>query len=59
MKASVPWVLLGALVLYRRTWGAKTPEEVDALRRRLALAHRETREWQDEARMWRALCLEK
>jgi hypothetical protein len=54
MKAAVPWVLLGALVLYRRTWGAKTAEDVDDLRRRLAVAHRETKDWQGEARMWRA-----
>lgn len=54
MKAAIPWALLGALVLYRHTWGSKTADEVDALRRRLALAHRQTQDYQQEARYWRA-----
>ncbi|MFD9893357.1 hypothetical protein ACFWY9_28770 [Amycolatopsis sp. NPDC059027] len=54
MKTAIPWVLLGALILYRRTWGAKTADDVDDLRRRLSVAHRETADWQNEARHWRA-----
>lgn len=54
MKTAIPWVLLGLLVLYRRTWGAENADEFAALRRRLACAHRETKDWQNEARYWRA-----
>ena len=48
-KTLIPWALLGLLVLYRRTWGAC---DCDALGRRLAVAHRETKDWQNEARFW-------
>lgn len=51
MIRAVPWVILGLLVLYRKTWGAC---DCPGLKRRLGVAHRETRDWQNEARYWRA-----
>lgn len=51
MRVAIPWAALGLLVLYRRTWGAC---DCESLRRRLTVAHRETKDWQNEARYWRA-----
>lgn len=40
-----PWILLGAVVWYRRTWGAC---DCEALRRRLVAAQREVHGYQVE-----------
>lgn len=50
----VPWLALAAYILYRHTWGR---DEVDALRRRLAIAHRETNDWRAEAWQWKELAV--
>jgi hypothetical protein len=52
----LPWLLLGTVLLYRKTWGAC---QCDDLGRRLAIAHRETQGYLNEARYWRALAEEK
>lgn len=51
MTRAVPWIILGLLVLYRKTWGAC---DCPGLKRRLVVARREARDWQNEARYWRA-----
>lgn len=54
MKTAIPWALLALATLYRFTWGRPDP---DGLRRRLNLAHRETREWRAEAIQWKQLAV--
>jgi hypothetical protein len=44
------WAVLGALILYRRTWGSQNAEEIQGLRRRLVAAHREVAGYQVENR---------
>lgn len=46
------WLFLGLYVVYRRTVKAC---DCEGLRRRLVIAHRETRDYQDEARIYQAL----
>lgn len=43
----IPWAILGALVLYRRTWGAC---DCEGLKDRLRAAHREVAGYQLENR---------
>lgn len=54
MKTAIPWLLLTVALAYRLTWGRP---DADGLRRRLALAHRETAEWRAEAIQWKQLAV--
>lgn len=52
---ALPWLALAAYITYRHTWGT---DEVDALKRRLAVAHRESNDYLNEARYWRSKAMQ-
>lgn len=48
---ALPWAVMALLILYRRTWGRTTVQDLDDLRRRLVCSHREVAGYQYENRM--------